>query len=173
MSSWYWPGTRSKLCPWDWWGWWWSWLWAGETPPSEQPPQSQSSWHSSQSSSLNWCWRAEGRTPYTWTPKRKKQKNKTQTACHKQLSVDPVAVALLDKRSSSVLSVGEQPCAAACGTKKKKSNSNTTATSQSENLQKSCAKSISCCTLYTARHKAGYFIIFANSKLNFDKFTIT
>lgn len=50
--------------------------------------------------------------------------------------------------------------------KKKKSNSNATATSQSENLQKSCAKSISCCTLNTARHKTGYFIIFANSKLN-------
>lgn len=60
------PGTRSKLCQRDWWGWWWSWLWGGELQLSEQPPQSQSSWHFSQSSSLNWCWRAEGSTPYTW-----------------------------------------------------------------------------------------------------------
>lgn len=60
------PGTRSMLCQRDWWGWWWSWLWVGELQLSEQPPQSQSSWHSSRNSSPNWCWRAEGSTPYTW-----------------------------------------------------------------------------------------------------------
>lgn len=60
------PGTRSMLCQRDWWGWWWSWLWVGELQLSEQPPQSQSSWHSSRNSSPNWCWRAGGSTPYTW-----------------------------------------------------------------------------------------------------------
>lgn len=46
---------------------------------------------------------------------KKKKKTNNKTHMLQAAFVDPVAVALVDKRDSSVCSVVEQPCAAACG----------------------------------------------------------